>query len=63
MVNETDVPSFIAKILQIEDIYMSFYNEANNNNLKPFAKEQDKESYTCALQGNEIYRLVPPAFR
>jgi hypothetical protein len=49
--NETTVPEFISKILVHEDTYLTFAGSGNNAEFNPLAKETEKETYTCVLNG------------
>ena len=45
--NDYAVPGFMAKILELEDIYLSYSNFENNAVLKQFASESSMETYSC----------------
>lgn len=49
--------------IKLQDSYLSYYNEMNNDELKGFAKQHSSEVYSCVAQGVEIFRLVAPYFK
>lgn len=63
LAEDYEVPEFISKTLKLEDSYLSYYHEDNNDELKGFPKQHSSEIYACVTQGMEVYRLVSPIFK
>lgn len=49
--------------MPLEDTYFSYYNQDDNDSLKPFVKETTRETYACLIKGKESYKMVSPVFR
>mmetsp|Transcript_10933 Transcript_10933/g.18275 ORF Transcript_10933/g.18275 Transcript_10933/m.18275 type:complete len:127 (-) Transcript_10933:415-795(-) len=64
MAGEYEVPTFLADIIPLSSVFLSYQRLDSNDIYKGFAKQAYMETYTCLTRGDsEVFRIVSPIFK